>query len=145
MRHYNTDTPEALARIVAAAVLADGGLDRTELESIERNAVSLRLGMSPQEFDRVVHEFCEDIQVVSLPGPGGQLALDRATIDQLLSEVASPALQIRLLGILLDIVGADARLNPAELTLVSQAMTRWGLELHAISSHRKPIGQPPKA
>jgi uncharacterized tellurite resistance protein B-like protein len=144
MRHYNTDTPEALARIVAAAVLADGGLDKTELQSLEGNAVFQRLGMSTLEFDRVVHEFCDDMQIVSLRDHDGQLALDRETIDQLLSDVRSPNLQMSLLGILLDIVSADDRLSPGELTLVSQAMTRWGLELHAVSSHRKPISLSPK-
>lgn len=144
MRHYNTDTPETLARIVAAAVLADGGLDKTELQSLEDNAVIQRLGMSTEEFDRVVHEFCEDMQTVSLRDHSGQLALDRETIDQLLSDVRSPNLQISLLGILLDIVSADDRLSSGELTLISQAMTRWGLELHTISSHRKPISWSPK-
>ena len=139
MRHYNTDTPEALARIVAAAVLADGGLDKTELQLLESKAVIQRLGMSTFEFDRVVHEFCDDMHIVSLRENGGQLALDRETIDQLLSDVRSPNLQMSLLGILLDIVSADDRLSPGELTLVSQAMTRWGLELHAGSSHRKPL------
>lgn len=143
MRHYETDTPEALARLVVAAILADGGLDKTELDALERSAVVRRLGMSAQAFDRVVNEFYEDMQVSWLRDHGGQLALDRATIDQLLSEVAAPQLQAAVLGMLLDVIGADARLSPGELTLVSQAMTRWGLELHAVSSHREPLGRPP--
>lgn len=144
MRHYDMDTPEALARLIVAAVLADGGLDKTELESLDRNDVVRRLGISMQDFDRVVHEFCEDMQVVSLRDHAGQLALDRATIDQLLSDVGSPELQIAVLGMMLDIAAADARLSPGELTLVSQAMTRWGLELHAVSSHREPLGGRPR-
>lgn len=145
MRSYNVDTPKALARIIAAAMLADGGLDSTELDSLARKGIVFRIGMSEEDFDGVVQEFCEDMQLVSLRDPGGHLALDRATIDQLLSEIGSPKLQITALGMMLDIVGADARLNPGELTLVSQAMTRWGLELHAVSSHREPINWPPKA
>lgn len=144
MRSYDTDTPEALARIVVAAVLADSGLDKAELQLLERNSVIPRLGMSPEEFDRVVHEFCDDMQIVSLRDHSGQLALDRETIDQLLSDVHSPNLQMSLLGILLDVVSADDRLSPGELTVVSQAMTRWGLELHAVSSHSKPISRSPK-
>lgn len=142
MRHYNADTPEALARIVVATVLSDGGLDRTELQALGGNAVIERLGISQAQFDRVAHEFCEDLQCVALRDPAGHLALDRATLDQLLTDVRSPDLQLSLLGILLDIVRADDRLTPGELTLVSQAMTRWGLELHAISAHREPISWP---
>lgn len=145
MRHYDRDTPEALARVIAAALLADGGLDKAELDSLERNDVVQRLGMSPPDFDRIVQEFCEDMQVVSLRDHGGQLALDRATVDQLLSAVAAPELQVAALGMMLDLAGANARLSPGELTLVSQAMTRWGLELHAVSSHREPLTWPPQA
>jgi tellurite resistance protein len=143
MRHYKTDTPEALARIVAAAVLADGGLDQTELQLLEANTVPARLGISTEEFDRVIHEFCEDMQTVSLRDHSGQLVLDRETIDQLLADVRSPDLQMRVLRIVLDIVSADGTLSPGEATLVSQAMTRWGLELHSVSSHRDPISWPP--
>lgn len=46
MRHYDINTPEALARIVVAAVLADGGIDKTELDLLDRNDVVRRLGMS---------------------------------------------------------------------------------------------------
>lgn len=145
MRHYDRDTPEALARVIAAALLADGGLDKAELDSLERNDVVRRLGMSPQDFDRIVQEFCEDMQVASLRDHGGHLALDRATVDQLLSAVAAPELQVAALGMMLEIAGANARLSPGELTLVSQAMTRWGLELHAVSSHREPLAWPPQA
>jgi uncharacterized tellurite resistance protein B-like protein len=144
MRHYQPDTPEALARIVAAAILADGGLDKTELESLEEKAAIERLGMSAAQFDRVVHDFCDDMHIVSLRDHAGQLALDRETINKLLADVRSPKLQLSLMGVLLDVVSADDRLTPNELTLVSQAMTRWGLELHAVSSHRAPVSWSPK-
>ena len=142
MRHYAANTPEALARVVAAAVLADGGLDKHELDALDRHDVERKLGMRREDFDRVVHDFCEDMQAVALRDHGGQLVLDRATTDQLLAEVSAPALQIKVLGIVLDIAAADGRLAPAELTLVSQAMTRWGLALHAVSSHRDPVIRP---
>jgi uncharacterized tellurite resistance protein B-like protein len=143
MRHYDTDTPEALARIIAAVILADGGLDKTELRSLENNAALQRLGIGAAQFDRVVHEFCDDMHVSSLRAPCGQQVLDREAIDRLLSEVRSPPLQISLLAVLLDVVNADARQTPEELTLLSQAMTRWGLELHEVSSHRGPVTRSP--
>lgn len=144
MRHYPTNTPEALARIVVAALLADGGLDKHELDALERHDVVRKLGMGRQEFDHIVRDFCEDMQAVSLRDHGGQLVLDRVTTDQLLAEVDAPPLQIKVLGIMLDIAAADGRLAPSELTLVSQAMTRWGLELHAQSAHRDPLVRPRK-
>ena len=142
MRHYAPNTPEALARIVAAALLADGGLDKHELDALERHDLIRKLGLSRQEFDRIVHDFCDDMQAVSLRDHGGQLVLDRASTDRLLADVDAPALQIKVLGIVLDIAAADGALAPAEMTLVSQAMTRWGLELHTHSSQREPLVRP---
>jgi uncharacterized tellurite resistance protein B-like protein len=146
MRHYAPDTPEALARVVVAALLADGGLDISELESLENNAVIQRLGMSTDEFDRVVHDFCNDMQSTALRDHTGQLGLDRETIGYLLADVRAPELQMSLLRILLDIVSADGQLSQGELTVVSQAMMRWGSELRDLSSHRrKPPRWPPPA
>jgi uncharacterized tellurite resistance protein B-like protein len=142
MRHYPANAPEALARLVAAALLADGGLDKHELDALDRHDVVQKLGLSRQDFDHIVHAFCEDMQAVSLCDHGGPFVLDRATTDQLLAEVTAPALQIKALRMLLDIAAADDRLAPSELTLVSQAMTRWGLQLHTVSAHRDPVIRP---
>lgn len=131
MRHYRTNTPEALARIIVATVLADGGIDKSELDVLARHDIATKLGMHASDVDRVFHEFCEDMECVALREHSGHLALDRATIDHLLSEVGQPELQLKVLAVMLDVAAADVRLNPGELTLVSQAMTRWGLELHA--------------
>ncbi|MGV8898024.1 MAG: hypothetical protein ACOH2B_02100 [Burkholderiaceae bacterium] len=146
MRHYNPDSPQAVARVVAAALLADGGIDSSELKALAGSTGMLRLGMmSVEEFDRVVQDFCGDIDIVVLRDHAGQLTLDRAMIDQLLADIRAPELQTSLMGILLDVVRADGHLSAGEMTLVSQAMTRWGLELHAISGHRAPIPAPPRA
>lgn len=142
MRHYPANSPQALARIVAAAVLADGGLDKHELDALDRADVAGKIGMDRQDLDRIVHEFCDDMQVASLRDHGGNLALDRAGIDALLADVSAPDAQIKVLGILLDIAAADGRLTHSELTLVSQAMTRWGLALQLLSSHREPVHRP---
>ncbi|WP_426109763.1 hypothetical protein [Massilia sp. PWRC2] len=40
---------------------------------------------------------------------------------------------------MLGLIGADDRLSLHARTLVSQAMTRWGLELHTILAHRQPL------
>lgn len=139
MRHYHPDSPEALSRIVIAALLADGGLDKAELARLRDGAIVPRLGMDGARFDLVMQQFCEDLHVTLASDHAGQLRLDRNTIDALLAEIESPRLQLQVLGMVLDLVSADDRLTPPELTLLSQAMTRWGLELHAVSAHRQPL------
>lgn len=145
MRHYNPDSPEAVARVVVAALLADGGLDSSELKLLAGSTGILRLAMSMEEFDRVVQDFCYDIESVALRDHAGQLTPDRALFDQLLADIRAPELQTMLMGILLDVVRADGHLSAGEMTLVSQAMTRWGLELHMVSGHRAPVPTPPQA
>ena len=48
MRQYPTDSPEASARIVALALLADGSIDLSEMESLQRHRIIGKLG-----FDQV--------------------------------------------------------------------------------------------
>jgi hypothetical protein len=40
MRNYTTDSAEAMARVVSLALLADGALDRSELDSLEKHSIS---------------------------------------------------------------------------------------------------------
>ena len=42
MRHYPTNSPEALARVVAIAMMADGAIDSSELKSLERHDIIKR-------------------------------------------------------------------------------------------------------
>ncbi|WP_426109764.1 hypothetical protein [Massilia sp. PWRC2] len=64
MRHYYPDSPEAQARIVVAALLADGGLDKAELARLRAGQIVQRLALDELPFDRILQHFCEDLQVV---------------------------------------------------------------------------------
>lgn len=44
MRSYPDDSAEAAARIVCLALLADGGLDRAETESLARSGTIEKMG-----------------------------------------------------------------------------------------------------
>jgi len=129
MRSYATDSPEAMARIVAAALMADGAIDPSEFRLIKRRDIAARLGFDHHCFNRVLHEFCDDMLAYSLRKPSGQQELASETIAQLLQEIRSPTLQQNLLRAILDIVHADNLLTGGEATLVSQAMNCWGLDL----------------
>lgn len=138
MRNYSIDSPQAMARIVALALMADGAIDPSELKLIERPDIAARLGFDQHCLNTVVHEFCEDMLGSSLRGPSGQLELDAQTVAQLLQGVQNPALQQNLLRAILDIVHADNRLAGGEATLVSQAMNCWGFDLHEVLETPKP-------
>ncbi|MCX9155416.1 TerB family tellurite resistance protein [Niveibacterium sp. 24ML] len=134
MRHYPSDSPEAKARVVALALLADGAIDLNEIAALERHEVVARLGLAHPEFDRVVREFCEDMLVSANRLPSGQVELDEATIDALLDDIRDPLTRKRMLRAVLDIVNADGRLADGEAVLVSHAMQRWDLDLYDVAN-----------
>ncbi|MBP9804010.1 MAG: hypothetical protein KBE22_03760, partial [Candidatus Accumulibacter sp.] len=61
MRNYTTDSPEAMSRVVTLALLADGALDRSELDSLEKHDLLGGLNIHPETLDRVMHDFCNDL------------------------------------------------------------------------------------
>lgn len=129
MRHYPENSPEAQARLVVATLLADGGLDKSEIESMEKQAVSTRLGLSAAAFDRVFEDFCNDLNLTALHHNGGQMRLSRETIRQLLADISTPELQLPLLALLIELAGADGQLSRDEKALIAQAMTIWGEQI----------------
>jgi uncharacterized tellurite resistance protein B-like protein len=128
MRHYTTDSAEAMSRVVALALLADGALDHSELESLASHEIHNRLRIAPETLDRVIHEFCNDLLQCARAPNIGQIELDREMIDHLLDDIRSPEMQREALGAILDIVNADGCLNGGEAILISEAMNLWGLE-----------------
>ncbi|WP_248594848.1 TerB family tellurite resistance protein [Candidatus Accumulibacter contiguus] len=93
MRNYTTDSAEATARLISLALLADGGLDNSELDSLEKHSILDQLGITPDTFDRVMHEFCNDVLQSARSPNIGQIEIDPEVITHLLGDIRSPALQ----------------------------------------------------
>lgn len=132
MRHYPSDSPEALGRIVSLALMADGAIDPSELRLLDAEKTISRLGLDPDSFDRVFYEFCTDMLGTAHRLSSGQLELDAETIDLLLDEVSQPELRTAALRAMLDIVHADEQLASGEAVLIARAMQRWSLDLHQV-------------
>ena len=129
MRHYPSDSPEAMTRGVALALLVDGAIDLSELETLRRNDIVNRLGIDHARFDKVIHEFCDDMLTYVNLKPSGQYELDPQSIGHLLGDVTNPKLQKQVLSVMLDIVNADGNLARSETALVAQALKHWKLDL----------------
>ena len=132
MRNYPSDSPEALGRIVALAMMADGAIDPSELRLLDAEQTVARLGLDPDSFDRVFHEFCTDMLGTAHRASSGQLELDASTIDLLLDEVRQPQLRAATLRTMFNIVHADEQLAGGEAVLIARAMNRWSLDLHQV-------------
>ena len=129
MHHYPSDSPRAMTRLLALALLADGAIDLSELESLKRNDIINRLGLDQASFDKVIHEFCEDMLTYAHRMPSGQFELDQESIEHLLGDIRDPELQKQVLSAMLDIINSDRRLAGGEAALVVQAIKYWKLDL----------------
>lgn len=128
MRQYATDSPEATARILALALLADGAIDLSEIESLQRHKVISKLGLESSLFDKVIHEFCEDMLSYAHQTPSGRHELDAETIDALLNEIRDPDKRSTLLSSMFNIVNAEGVILAGESAIISQALKAWHLD-----------------
>lgn len=125
MRKYPIDSPQSRARIIAAALLADGGLDKAEIDLLDCGAIVERLGIRREIFDETLHAFCDDLNQYGLLRHDGHLDLNADTVAAMLDEVRSADHRKRLLCVILEIVSADRRLDDGEATFVAQALDHW--------------------
>ncbi|WP_153130699.1 hypothetical protein [Dechloromonas hortensis] len=138
MRHYPSDSPEAMGRLIALTLMADGAIDASELRQLDHTDTVRRLGLSQASFDKVIHELCDDMLSSAHRTPAGHLELDVKGIDLLLAEVQHPLLQKQLLRMMLDVVNADSELSGGEAVLVSEAMKFWEIDLHEVADSSVP-------
>jgi len=144
MRHYPTNSPEAIGRVLAIAMMADGAIDSSELAALEKKEIINKIGLDPERFDRMFYEYYEDLLSSARRVPSGQLELDGATIGLLFDEIRDPELQKLALRSMLDIVNADRQLNGSEAVLVAQAFRHWQIERYevpdtTVSNHHLPL------
>lgn len=125
MRNYPRNSPQAAARLVSLALLADGHLDRAELEALQRTGACRDLGLSDEQFNAVLHAFCEDLLATSAHTWGAACQLDAETLDALMAEVDDPALRSRVLRLCAEVVHADRHVADGEALVLRTALDRW--------------------
>ncbi len=138
MRKYTQNSPEAGARVVALALMADGAIERSEILLIERQNVLARLGLDNEQFDSIYYEYCTDMLASAQRHASGRLELDKRGIKALLDEISDPVLQKKILHIMLDIVNADHRLTAGEASLIALALEHWNMDLCGMSESSVP-------
>ncbi len=127
MRNYPRNSPQAAARIVALTLLADGHIDKAEIDTLDRVDTALTLGLSRRELESVLQTFCEDLLSAAHLTWADTCRVDPTTLAQLMAEIDDPALQQRLLDLCLAIADADAHLAEGEAIVIEGACQHWGL------------------
>ena len=127
MRTYPNNSPQAAARIVALAMLADGNVCKGELDALDQLGVHDQLGLQPEEFHLVVHAFCEDLLAASRPTWADACGVDPRMLAELMAEVDDPQLRLKVLRLCVSVVEADGHLAEGESIAIGAAVEHWGL------------------
>jgi len=126
MRTYASDSPKAVCRLLALAMIVDGHLAPSELRALRHSGILQRVGVDEALFDDVVQEVCEDLLATADRRCASEVEIDSRMLDSLLNEVGDPALQLALMKAMLDIVHADEVLDGRESLLIQRGFKAWG-------------------
>lgn len=127
MRIYATDSPRAVSRLLALAMIVDGHLAPAELKAMHHSGILRNAGIDEDGFDDVVQELCEDLLATAHQRGAGEVEIDAKLLDGLLHEVEAPSLRMGTMKAMLDIVHADTVLDGRETLLIQRAFKAWGV------------------
>jgi hypothetical protein len=127
MRTYPVNSPQAAARIVALALLADGHLDKSELDRLERHDVHGALGLAPRELHAILHALCDDQLATTSQAWGGVCKVDPETLEAVLAEIDDPVLRLKVLQLCVEAVEADEHIAEGEALILAAAAKQWAM------------------
>lgn len=131
MKSYPTDSPEAMARVLAMVMIADAKLDDRELETLDRLDLLRLVGLGREQFSQLVKEYCDEL--VAAGAAGGKVnLLDRARIDAIVDAVQDRRKRTDAARMALILMKADDQIHDAELALLRYTLERWGLSLDTL-------------
>ncbi|MEY4977976.1 MAG: hypothetical protein RLZZ352_246 [Pseudomonadota bacterium] len=128
MRTYPTNSPEAAARLLAMALIADGYYSMTEIRALDRLDVPNQLGLSAQALKGVIDDFCQDILSASTGEWSGSSQLDEDTRQALIDEVQDPALRLKVLALCESLALADGHLAEGEALMLDALVKAWRMQ-----------------
>jgi hypothetical protein len=121
-----TDSPQAMARLIALLIVADTKLDPRELAMLDELDAYGRLGMERAEFMRVASALCEELGDRLQQRPWLGLS-ERALIDAELDAVRDPDKRRLVCRLGAAAITADGRVQDGERALFDHLLLRWGL------------------
>lgn len=109
---------------MALALIVDGQIGPAEAEALEELQATKRLGLTPEEWDEVIHDLCAD-----LLGPArlhDEGCIPAELLEYMLDELDNVALRRLVLRLSSAVVHADRRIDEGESLVLVAAMERWG-------------------
>jgi hypothetical protein len=96
MRQYRHDSPQAAARVVAVCLLADGRVNRHELEASDRDRVGALFALPQCELHAVLQAMREDLASTAHRNWRDACRNEPAIVRRLASEICDPALMLEI-------------------------------------------------
>ncbi|MBP8132918.1 MULTISPECIES: TerB family tellurite resistance protein [Zoogloea] len=132
MRTYATNSPAAIGRLIAMAILADGRLDNREVDWIKHNDTASLLGVDRDTLIQVLLDCCRD--VITEAEQERVFLLEDHRLARLADDITDKALQKVALSAILLIAKADGDVSEGEQTLLRFLMNRWQITLEELTS-----------
>jgi uncharacterized tellurite resistance protein B-like protein len=132
MTTIETDSPEALSRVVAMVMVADTELDPREMGELDAIDAFRRLGIPRARFADVARAYCADLSSRMGEQPWLSLA-DLALIDGVLARVRDPAKRLLVARLCAAVITADGRVAEIERLVYDHMLARWGLTRRQVS------------
>ena len=127
MRTYPNNSPQAAARIVALAILADGHLCKSELDALDGVDAHTQLGLRTMELHAVLRSLCEDLLTGSHPDWEAACRVDPGTLTALMAEIDDPHLRAKILRLCAMVIAADEHVTESEAVFLAAAVDGWRL------------------
>jgi len=134
IRTYPENSPQALGRIVAMMMVADGTLAEGELATMSDPEHLISVGLNAHALRTVLADHLVDIALAS-PSPREAKVNDPAILDQILAPITDPALRLRACALAVHASGADAHIDPTEQAVLHYMLEQWGLTLEDLHDY----------
>lgn len=124
MKRYPRNSPEAVSRIVAMALVSDAELDDRELAALDEINYFDAVGINKAAFANVFADYCHDLTRMA-DRKGRIHPLEPVLIDRLLDDVDDPGLQSTAMTMIASLLKADGKVSDEEQAVFSHIVRRW--------------------
>jgi hypothetical protein len=126
MRTYSSNSPEAMARVIAMMIVTDAHIDDREIALLDRLNAYAILGLSRNAFMTVAQDYCGELEAEA-NALGSSALLDPARTDRVIALVSDPAKRLLVARLLLGVLAADNQQRESELILFEHVLDRWDI------------------
>jgi uncharacterized tellurite resistance protein B-like protein len=127
MRRYPVNSPQAIARVIALTVLADGAVSRGELSSLVRYEMHQCLGVDEQAIHTVLDDFAWDLYEFGVPVWDHSGGFHPLVVQCVLDDVTDPEMRAQLYQICRNVAEADSHLSNGEQAVLQITSAQWRL------------------